>query len=527
MNRGLFPVLILLMSLSLVGIILIQRSWINKNESNFERQFTISVSAALSEVSSQIKARELQEYLAVYQKMIDSIGTPKYSELTEVFEYIDRRPNSDISYFYQQGIIEDNYNISLQTFDSLSNDSAPILDYRRIKSLTIIDDSFEREKENMTSTERLERVERISTMDKARYETIFMDFAATKPIQMRVNNLELELLLRQEFLLREIRIPFEFRVFEGNQITDVGSENYLSVLNERQFKTPLFIRDDESHRYELRVAFPRLDRFIEESVYNTLLLSLLFTLVILGVFAASLFQILKQKKISQIKSDFINNMTHEFKTPIATIHLALDALKNKGVRKDSEDYRGYLEMIREENKRLQTHVENVLQISQLEKRELDLEKENIDPHLTIQNALDHVRLIIQNRGGQLTHRFSNQPVQLFLSTVHMTNVWINLLDNAIKYSDEELIVDVETLVHEKEFIVKIKDQGIGMTAAVRKRIFDKFYRETSGNIHNVKGHGLGLSYVKQIVKMHSGTISVSSIPNQGSTFTVILPINAI
>ena len=151
MNRGFFPLLIFLMTLSLIGIILIQRSWINKNESNFERQFVLSVSAAISQVSSQIKERELLDYLSAYQKMIDSIGTPRYSELTEVFEYIDRSPDADFSYFYQQGIIEDDYNISLQTFDSLSNDSAPILDYRRIKLLTIIDESFEREKDNTVS----------------------------------------------------------------------------------------------------------------------------------------------------------------------------------------------------------------------------------------------------------------------------------------------------------------------------------------------------------------------------------------
>ena len=285
----------------------------------------------------------------------------------------------------------------------------------------------------------------------------------------------------------------------------------------------MFIRDDETHRYELRLAFPNLDRFIEESVYNTLLLSLLFTFIIIVVFAASLYQIIKQKKISDIKSDFINNMTHEFKTPIATIHLALDALKSKDIFKDSKKSFGYLDMIREENKRLHTHVENVLQISQLEKQELELAKENIDPHKTIQNALDHVRLIIENRGGKLSQRFTSESIQLLISPVHMTNVWVNLLDNAIKYSNEQLVVDVETIVDDKGFVVKIKDKGIGMSATVRKRIFDKFYRESSGNVHNVKGHGLGLAYVKQIVNMHSGTISVSSIPNQGSTFTVFLP----
>jgi two-component system phosphate regulon sensor histidine kinase PhoR len=390
--------------------------------------------------------------------------------------------------------------------------------------LTIIDESFENEVQNMSSAERLQRIERMSTMDKARYETIFMDFAQTKPIQMRINNLELELLLRQELLLREIKIPFEFRVFDGNQVTDVGSENYLSALNESQFKTPLFIRDDETHRYELRLAFPNLDRFIEESVYNTFLLSLLFTFIIIVVFAASLFQIIKQKKISDIKSDFINNMTHEFKTPIATIHLALDALKNKDVFTDIKKSFGYLDMIREENKRLHTHVENVLQISQLEKQELDLAKEKIDPHNTIQNALDHVRLIIENRGGMLSQSFTSDPIKLLISPLHMTNVWVNLLDNAIKYSNDQLVVDVETFLDEKGFVVKIKDKGIGMSPAVRKRIFDKFYRESSGNVHNVKGHGLGLAYVKQILNMHSGTISVSSVPNQGSTFTVLLPL---
>ena len=180
-------------------------------------------------------------------------------------------------------------------------------------------------------------------------------------------------------------------------------------------------------------------------------------------------------------------------------------------------------MIREENKRLHTHVENVLQISQLEKQELDLVKENIDPHKTIRNALDHVRLIIENRGGKLSQRLSSKSIQLFISPIHMTNVWVNLLDNAIKYSNERLIVEVETIVDDNGFIVKIKDNGIGMSATVRKRIFDKFYRESSGNVHNVKGHGLGLAYVKQIVNMHFGTISVSSIPKQGSTFTVFLP----
>jgi two-component system phosphate regulon sensor histidine kinase PhoR len=308
-------------------------------------------------------------------------------------------------------------------------------------------------------------------------------------------------------------------------MTLLGSENYLAYLGQDQFKTPLFLRLDGSSRYELRLAFPGQNRFVISSVLGSVLLSLFFIVVILVVFGVSLSQILKQKKISEIKTDFINNMTHEFKTPIATINLALDALVNPKVAGDQKKILNYLSMIRDENKRMNTQVEHVLQISQLEKKELDLVKENIDPMKTLKQALDHVRLLIDQRQGTLVEIFEPKQVKLNLSKVHMTNVWVNLLENAIKYSPDRLEVTVSTHITNDFFEVQIKDRGKGMSPSVRKRIFDKFYREPSGNIHNVKGHGLGLSYVKQIVSLHSGTISVQSESKQGSVFTVKLPLN--
>jgi two-component system phosphate regulon sensor histidine kinase PhoR len=377
----------------------------------------------------------------------------------------------------------------------------------------------------MSSVERLQRIERMPNLDKAKYESIFMDFASIKPIQKRLSTIELELLLRQELQVRDIRIPFEYRVFDGNRMTLLGSENYLAYLGQDQFKTPLFLRLDGSSRYELRLAFPGQNRFVISSVLGSVLLSLFFIVVILVVFGVSLSQILKQKKISEIKTDFINNMTHEFKTPIATINLALDALVNPKVAGDQKKILNYLSMIRDENKRMNTQVEHVLQISQLEKKELDLVKENIDPMKTLKQALDHVRLLIDQRQGTLVEIFEPKQVKLNLSKVHMTNVWVNLLENAIKYSPDRLEVTVSTHITNDFFEVQIKDRGKGMSPSVRKRIFDKFYREPSGNIHNVKGHGLGLSYVKQIVSLHSGTISVQSESKQGSVFTVKLPLN--
>ena len=527
MKRGLFPLLITSMSLAMLGIILVQVFWIQTNLSNRERQFELNVSLALADVSEKLKEREFQDYLAVYQKMIDSIGAPKASQLTEVFQYIDRSPSSNKTYIYQQGIIEDNFNIYPQSFDSLSNDTLPIFDYRTVKSTTIIDESFEDEIEKMSSVERLQRVERMPNLDKAKYESIFMDFASTKPIQKRLSILELELLLRQELQVRDIRIPFEFRVFDGNRMTVVGSENYLAYLGENQFKTPLFLRVDDSSRYELRLAFPGQKRFVRSSIMNSVFLSLLFIIIILVVFGVSLSQILKQKKISEIKTDFINNMTHEFKTPIATINLALDALINPKVSSDSKKVSNYLDMIRHENKRMNTQVEHVLQISQLEKKELDLVKEIMDPMKTLTQALDHVRLMIDQRGGALIENFDPKLVKINISRVHLTNVWVNLLENAVKYSPDALEVTVTTHVTQDGFEVQIKDRGKGMSASVKKRIFDKFYREPTGNIHNVKGHGLGLSYVKQIIALHSGTISVESEPKQGSNFKVWIPFDSV
>ena len=211
MKRGLFPLLITSMTIAMLGIIMVQVFWIQTNLNNRERQFELNVSLALADVSEQLKEREFQDYLAVYQKMTDSIGAPKASQLTEVFQYIDRSPSNNKTYIYQHGIIEDNYSIYPQSFDSLSKDTLPIFDYRTIKSTTIIDESFEDEIEKMSSVERLQRIERMPNLDKAKYESIFMDFAATKPIQKRLSTLELELLLRQELQVRNIRIPFEFR----------------------------------------------------------------------------------------------------------------------------------------------------------------------------------------------------------------------------------------------------------------------------------------------------------------------------
>ena len=198
--------------------------------------------------------------------------------------------------------------------------------------------------------------------------------------------------------------------------------------------------------------------------------------------------------------------------------------KNPKIIEDKEKVFRYLQMIRDENKRMHAQVENVLRISKLEKKELEISKESQNIHQVIEDAVDHVNLIIEDRQGIITTHFKANRTSVLLNDVHFTNVFVNILDNAIKYSPENPVIDIST-ENVKDFIViKIKDQGAGMSKTAQKRIFEKFYREHTGDIHNVKGHGLGLAYVKRIIEDHNGQIFVESEKGKGSTFIIKVPL---
>lgn len=217
-------------------------------------------------------------------------------------------------------------------------------------------------------------------------------------------------------------------------------------------------------------------------------------------------------------------MTHEFKTPIATINLALDAIKNPKIINDNEKVLRYLRMIREENKRMHAQVENVLRISKLEKNELNISKDRVDLNDLVEDAVTHVELIVEDRKGYIKTHLNAQQTSVLANDTHFTNVIVNILDNAIKYSPESPKIDVFTENAGTNVILKIQDQGSGMSKAAAKRVFEKFYREHTGDIHNVKGHGLGLAYVKRIVDDHQGFVSVESEKGKGSIFTIKLPL---
>jgi two-component system phosphate regulon sensor histidine kinase PhoR len=252
--------------------------------------------------------------------------------------------------------------------------------------------------------------------------------------------------------------------------------------------------------------------------------AILFTIIITTAFFLTIRTLLKQKKLSEIKSDFINNMTHEFKTPLATISLAVDALKNEKVSGDKEKTNYFTGIIKEENKRMNKQVETILQAALLDKQEVQLNLKKLSAHSLIKSAINNITLPIEEKGGKIEIILEAQKDIILADEVHFTNIINNLLDNSVKYSKESPLIKLHTSNQGNSIRIKIDDNGIGMNKETLNRIFEKFYRAHTGNIHDVKGFGLGLSYVKTMIDAHHGTIRPESTLGKGSSFIITIPL---
>lgn len=333
---------------------------------------------------------------------------------------------------------------------------------------------------------------------------------------------QLDSLIRYELMQRGLSTPFEFAVATGQQI-ELQSPGWRKEHS--QHAAALFPNDIFSQQV-LYLTFPDKENYLLRSLWIMLLASILITTGVGYAFFRTLNFSLRQKRISEIKTDFINNMSHEFKTPIATINLAIDAMSNPQVIAQPERIKHYSSMIRQENQRMNLQVESVLRMALMEKQELELRRKRVELEELVENCLQHVKLALENRNGHLKRFFNAGPTTLDVDANHLSNAFINLLDNALKYSPEAPHITVETERTEDYFILRVKDQGMGMSREEQKHIFERFYRVSQGDRHNIKGHGLGLSYAKGIIEAHGGQLSVESEKGRGSTFTVFLPFSS-
>ncbi len=528
MNKRLFVLLVLLMSLSLIGIIFVQFYWIKKSVEDKEEQFSNAVTEALNKVTDKIEERERKDYSDRYLNKIDSIGEFKSANFTNImFGYRDIDSNE--FRLYEHGILEEDYSIPDTFFDSNfgnnNTDSTIIKNYTSKRTTTIFkeDTGLDGKKFGLTALEKLQKIGGLTAIEKAAFEDVFSELAKRVPIHERVSKQEIDLLLSRELKNRGIDINFEYGIYSKDLPTKVKSKRF-KYKKGSFYESPVFVDSDGNYDFSLLLSFPKKKRFLISSILGLAVLSLLFTLIIVTSYAGAIYQLIRQKQISEIKSDFINNMTHEFKTPIATINLAVEAIRNPKIIDDKEKVLRYLQMIRDENKRMHAQVENVLRISKLEKNQLDISKDRVDVHDIVQDAIAHVELIVEDRGGYIETHLDADRTEVLANEMHFTNVIVNILDNAIKYSIDSPKIDLFTEVVKDSIVIRVQDQGAGMSKAVLKKVFEKFYREHTGDIHNVKGHGLGLAYVKKIVDDHQGEVYAESEKGKGSTFYIKLPL---
>jgi two-component system, OmpR family, phosphate regulon sensor histidine kinase PhoR len=352
---------------------------------------------------------------------------------------------------------------------------------------------------------------------------------------------EIEERLRKSFDYRGLKgTKFEFCIFSetgssaslGSNTYELKSTNFLNAFTDTihnlQTFLPLVASSSELSSADpfetLSIVIPDYRSVVMKQMRVMISGVIFFTLIIIAAFYVTVSTLLRQKKLSEIKNDFINNMTHEFKTPLATISLAVDALRNEKVVRDREKSEYFSSIIKEENRRMNKQVETILQAALTDREELRLNLQPIHVHEIIRNVLGNFELQLQEIHAQQHLQLQAKQDLVKADEVHFTNLISNLIDNAIKYSRDHLAIRIGTQNSGKHIVIRIEDNGIGMNKETQRRIFEKFYRAHTGNIHNVKGFGLGLSYVRSVADAHHAKIRVDSVSGKGTSFILEFPL---
>ncbi len=487
MKERYLQLLIAVSTVAIIGLIMIQVYWVNNTFTLREQDFASAVSKAMANVSLKLEKEELN-LLALQQTTASSVNISSQDDKSVILNYgmagVDIVPAADSSSRVDSLV---SFELSTRGLDEGILSKSGILD-------DIMGGLFELE--------------------------------IYKGIEERIDTSKLDSMLKSEFELKGIKAKFYYGVYNKlHQPEVIGPEAliYSENIVSAGYKAQLFPNDPITDPNFLRLWFPNQSRYLLSRMWLMLATSAALLVVIMFLFSFSIRTIYRQKKLSEIKNDFINNMTHELKTPIATISLACEALHDPDMRKSERAVENYVGMIRDENKRLGILVENVLRTSVFEQGEMKLRLQPIDLHQTILQVIANIDIQVKKRHGEIITHLDASHAIIEGDQLHITNVVYNLIDNAIKYSENKPVVEIFTRDEVNGVAIAFRDFGIGISKENQAKVFDKLYRVPTGNIHNVKGFGLGLSYVKGVVEMHGGRAEVESELKKGSTFTIHLP----
>ncbi len=558
------------MSLASLGLISFQFYWVRNVLKINEERFEQNVFQALSSTSERIEKGEASDILlsslardTIFQKallepiepiqvqvrrrkvavnrpsVLDSLFDQPIPQISPTFRKLIASREGDLKSFSQ---IEKYFNMSPKVASSLfTPDELAILLAEKERHLEFLSEQDQRLSKRQYANRRQNYIIEELNVSRNVAESIVKANMKIELVEVVIhqllaqgnqhvlNRLDTTVVkneVRDQLINRKIDQPFELGIVDNrNNIVGIGNVSDLNFLKENGIKAELFPSDLLGVENFLVIYFPKKQNYLLRQVFLPLSSSLVFMCIIIICFVYAIKVIIRQKKVSDIKNDFINNMTHEFKTPISTVSLAVEALQDPDLFGEESLRKRYLNIIKDENIRLGKQVEQVLHAAALEKKDFNLKLERVDLKALIDAAKNHFELIVENRGGTISSEYSLISGQLDADVFHLNNIVNNLLDNATKYSKSAPQIKISVNESETDFTIAIRDEGIGINKEAQRKIFDKFYRVPTGNLHDVKGFGLGLSYVKTMVEAHKGTIKLDSEPGQGSVFTINLPKN--
>lgn len=459
---------------------------------------------------------EQKEILTIdVQSMMDN---NKSDVITESYFYPERRQEFFKNFFKDQNVSLDNFNNAYEDYMSNINSVDAIINSMDNDEKPNYDIKIYKREVNKPDDKQGKNIKKLGLV-----KEVFKDYMLGKRnIYQRLNHLMIDTLLKKEFQNADINTPFKYGIYNNGKYI---FNNIDSLGHTKNYKTRLFPSDTFQQNQYLEVYFPEKQSFILRNLWMMFGSSLLLVTMVGGVFFFSVRTMLNQKKLAQIKNDFINNMTHELKTPVSTIALAMEAIHDKNIMISPEKTSRYMAIISEENGRLGAQIEKVLNMAKLENGNISLSLEPIDINELLSKVINNLSVQLETLNGKIEVEYGDFNEMVLADKTHMTNILYNLLDNAIKYTNVIPYIKVTSFLTDKFISVKIKDNGIGISKSEKERIFDKFYRVSTGDIHDVKGFGLGLSYVKNLMEMHKGKIEVESKLNEGSEFTIKIPVH--
>ncbi|NLM92463.1 MAG: HAMP domain-containing histidine kinase [Bacteroidales bacterium] len=525
MKRRFIILLIIAITISLLGLVGIQIYWIRSalsvKEMNFDRGVGDAVTKAITRYNKIEVTRRLlyqQERDNRYSQMIDSLNREYYNAVTESMRQQGQDTSGSSPYMresFQLSITGHENGRQIHSFDTSyvreSQGGHPAMGY----ASNPVD---------LTPEDPLQMFFDRSRFINDLFEDLFSGRSSFQPTSEE-NVQVIDSLLKAELKSHGIKTEYDFAIYNPafNTLVAQKTGDNTQRLLESPYAFSLYPNEIFMNPEYLLLYFPEQKRYLVSQINTMLATSSIFILLIISSFAFTMVTVIRQKKLSVMKNDFINNMTHELKTPISTISLACQALKDQDISKSEDLYQSYIRMIDEENHRLGLMTEKVLQTAIIEKGMLKLNRSGLDIHELIDQAVRKISLQVESKHGHIESKLDAEYSFIEADKVHLTNVFVNLLDNANKYSPASPHITVSTENSSSGIMVHIEDKGIGISRANQKKIFENLYRVSTGNIHDVKGFGLGLSYVKAVVEKHGGHISLESELKKGSRFTIFLP----